>query len=135
MQWLDAYNPTIWAMAVTAGLFLLQMLIADFAGIKARHQPGTPVPVDPSLFLFRASRAHANTNESIAAFVLLALTGILANAPAAWLNGLAWVYVAGRAGHMLFYYAKLATARTIAFTVGVLGLLGMLLVCLMALLR
>lgn len=132
MPWLEAYHPTVWAMGTVAGLFLIQILIVDFSSIRAKHPPGTPVPVDHNNFLFRATRAHANTNESIAAFALLALAGILSTAPAAWLNGLAWTYVLGRTAHMLCYYANLGLARSSAFALALVALLGMLLVTVMS---
>lgn len=125
-DWLSPYAPTIWALGVTGGLLLIQILVADVAGIRAHHAPGTPVAADPGSFLFRAVRAHANTNESVAAFILLALFGVLSMVTASTLNILAWVYVAGRGGHMLFYYAGVAPLRSVSFAVSILALLGML---------
>lgn len=122
------YGPSILALGAIAGLLLLQILVADVASIRAGHAPGAPVPADHGNFLFRATRAHANTNESIAVFVLLVLFGVMSAAPAGWLNGLAWVYVAARAAHMLCYYAGLQLARSLAFGVGLLALIGMLIV-------
>ncbi|MGH8455256.1 MAG: MAPEG family protein [Nevskiales bacterium] len=127
-EWLLPYVLTIWAMGATAGLFLVQILVVDVAGMKARHRPGTPVAVDHSNFLFRATRAHANTNEGIAGFILLALFGVLSAASPTWLNLLAWVYVAARAGHMTCYYANLPTLRSTSFGFGLAALFGMLVV-------
>ena len=124
-EWLVPYAPTIWAMGATGGLLLVQILVLDVAGIQARHPPGTPVAADHSNFLFRATRAHANTNESIAVFILLALVGVLFGSAAGWLNTLSWVYVGARLAHMLCYYAGLQIPRSVAFAVGVLALLGM----------
>lgn len=120
-------------MGTIAGLFLVQILVVDFASIRAKHPPGTPVPVDHNNFLFRATRAHANTNESIATFTLLAVAGILSAAAPAWLNGLAWVYVLGRLAHMLCYYAGQGLARSTAFAVSLAALLGLFVVLLVAL--
>jgi len=125
-DWLAPYAPTIWALGTTGGLLLIQILVADIAGIRVHHAPGTPVPADPTSFLFRAVRAHANTNESVAVFILLALFGILSMVSVSTLNILAWVYVAGRVGHMLFYYAGIAPLRSVSFAVSILALLGML---------
>lgn len=126
--WLIPYAPTIWALGAIAALFLAQILVVDFASIKARHVPGSPVPADHGNFLFRAVRAHANTNESLAGFVLLTLFGILSGASPLWLNLLAWAYVLGRAGHMACYYADVRTLRSIFFGIGLAALLGMLVV-------
>ena len=71
-------------------------------------------------------RAHANTNESLAAFILLALFGIFSSAAPAWINALSWVYVAARLAHMLCYYADLRLARSISFGIGLAALVGLL---------
>ncbi len=127
-DWLVPYATTIWSMGTVGGLLLLQIVVLDVAGIRAGHRPGMPVEADPARFLFRASRAHANTNESIAAFMLLATFGILVGASPRWLNGLAAVYVAARVAHMLCYYAGVQLLRSAAFSVGFLALVGMLIV-------
>lgn len=124
-EWLTPYAPSLLAMGAVAGLFLLQILVVDFAGIKAKHMPGTPVPADHGNFLFRAVRAHANTNESLAGFVLLVLFGMLSGASVTAFNLATWAYVAGRAGHMSCYYADLRLARSIFFGIGLASLLVM----------
>lgn len=120
------YIPTVWALGMSGALLLIQLLVVDLAGLKARHIPGTPVHPNPGNFLFRATRAHANTNESIAAFVLLALFALLSAAIPLWVNALSWAYVAARAAHMLCYYAGLPLPRTIAFATSLVALFGML---------
>jgi uncharacterized MAPEG superfamily protein len=127
-KWLIPYAATVFALGATAGLLLVQILVADVAGIRARHEPGTPIAADHASFLFRASRAHANTNESVAGFTLLAVFGIFAGAAPSWLAALAWTYVAGRAGHMLCYYLDQRVARSACFVVSLLALVGMLVV-------
>lgn len=127
-EWLVPYAPTVWAMGMSGALLLIQLLVVDLAGIKARHRPGTPVEADHGEFLFRATRAHANTNESIAAFTLLALFCVLSAASPGWLNALSWVYVAARVAHMVCYYAGFQLPRSVAFGVGLVALFGMLVV-------
>ncbi len=122
------YASTVWAMGISGALLLIQLLVVDLAGIKARHRPGTPVEADHGDFLFRAARAHANTNESIAAFTLLALFGVLSAASPGWLNVLSWAYVAARVAHMACYYAGLQLPRSVAFGVALAALFGMLVV-------
>ena len=124
-QWIVPYAPTLWATGAMGSLLLVQLLVVDLASIKARHRPGTPIEVDHGKFLFRATRAHANTNESIAAFILLALFAVLSAASAGWLNALSWAYVVARVAHMLFYYAGLQLLRSIAFGAGLAALFGM----------
>lgn len=125
-DWIAPYSPTIWALFATAVLLLVQIVVVDVAGIRARHAPGTPIVADPGSFLFRAARAHANTNESVAVFILLALFGVLAMVSPTPLNVLSWVYVAARAAHMTFYYAGIAPLRSASFAIGLVALLGML---------
>lgn len=125
MQIAEIYSPTLWALGAAGALLLVQLIVADLVAIRSSHKAGTPIPPDTSKFLFRAARAHANTNESIAAFTLFAVAGILSAAPAVWLNALAWAYLACRLAHMLAYYANRKVARSTAFGISLLVLLGM----------
>ena len=126
------YASTVLAFGAVALLLLVQLLVADVVGLKRGHRPGTPVGANHSDFLFRATRAHANTNESIAAFIILVLLGLLSGAQPAWLNGLAWTYVAARTAHMVFYYFGWHLPRSIAFALSLFALFGMLFVGLSA---
>ncbi len=134
-EWLLPYAPTVWALGIMGALMLLQLIVFDVAGIQAGHVPGATVTGGHESFLFRAARAHANTNESIAVFILLALFGILHNAAPWWLNACALVYVAARIAHMLSYYAGIGLLRSAAFVVAFLALVGMLISGVMAPLR
>jgi uncharacterized MAPEG superfamily protein len=127
-DWLLPYRATVAAMGTMGGLLLLQIIVLDVAGIRAGHVPGTTVTGGHDDFFFRAVRAHANTNESLAAFILLALFGILRNASPGWLNLCATVYVAARVAHMLCYYADVKLMRSASFAVAFLALVGMLVV-------
>ncbi len=124
---LDGYESTVLSMGLAAGLLVAQLLVADVAALRAKHAPGTPIDADHGSFLFRAARAHANTNESIAAFGLLALFSILIAADAAWTNGLCLAYLAGRVGHMLCYWAGWSAARSASFGVSAIALVGLFL--------
>lgn len=116
------YALTVYAMTATAALLLVQILVADVVAIRSRHTPGTPVPADPASFLFRATRAYANTNETLGVFVLFTMLATVSAASPALTNAVAWVYVTGRLGHILFYYADLRIARSLAFGVSLVGL-------------
>ena len=104
---------------------LVQLLIADIAGLLSGHVPGTPVVASHDSFHFRATRAHANTNESIAAYVLLALSGVALEVDSSWLNGLSVTYCFARAAHMGFYLLGWGALRSVSFGVSLLALLGM----------
>ena len=106
----------------------MSALAVDVVGIRAKHGPGAPVAADHNNLLFRVTRAHANTNESIGVFILVLLFGMATSAAPAWINGLAWVYVAGRVGHMLCYYVNLKMARSVVFVVSLVALIGILVV-------
>ena len=115
MQELLPYHSTLVACAVLSGLLMIQVLVADLASMKEKHVPGMPVTSGHASFHFRAVRALGNTNETLPLFLLLAGLALLLGANAQWTNALAWVYVAARAGHMAFYYARIGMARSIAF--------------------
>ncbi|MFN2427058.1 MAG: MAPEG family protein [Candidatus Binatia bacterium] len=121
------YYLTILAMGATGALLLVQLVVVDVAGMRAGHSPGAPIPTDHGSFLFRAGRAHANTNESVAAFVLLALFGMFTGASPGWLNGLAITYAAARLSHMVCYYAGVQILRSVSFGAALVALVGMLL--------
>jgi uncharacterized MAPEG superfamily protein len=131
MQIGPAYLPLALAMGAMGFLLLVQMLVLDVAGIRAKHVPGTPVPSDHKLFLFRATRAHANTNETIAAFILIGLFAMFSHASPGPLNVAAWVYVAARVGHMTCYYMDLRMARSVCFGLGLVALWAMLVIALL----
>jgi uncharacterized MAPEG superfamily protein len=115
MQELLPYHSTLVACAVLSGLLMIQVLVADLASMKEKHVPGMPVTSGHASFHFRSVRALGNTNETLPLFLLLAGLALLLGANAQWTNALAWVYVAARAGHMTFYYARIGMARSIAF--------------------
>ena len=127
-----AYHPTLIACVVLSGLIMAQVLVADLAGMKAKHVPGMPVTDGHASFHFRAVRAIGNTNETLGLFLLLAALAIALAANPKWTNALAWTYVAGRAGHMAFYYARIGVARSIAFGVGLAAQFGLLVACVAA---
>jgi len=122
-----AYHSTLVAGAVLAALIIAQVLITDLAGMRVKHVPGMPVTDGHSSFHFRSARALANTNETLGLFLLLAALAVGLGANAKWTGMLAWVYVAGRAGHMTFYYARMGLARSTAFSVSLAAQVGLLL--------
>ena len=70
MELAQTYSITIIALGAMAVLMFCQLLIADVIGIRSKHVPGSQVAADHNNIHFRASRTVANTNESIAIFVL-----------------------------------------------------------------
>ncbi len=127
------YYPAVAAYAVLGVLVLVQVLVSDVAAIRAGHVPGMPVTSGHDDFLFRATRAHANTNESLATFLLLSLAAIFLGANATWTNRLVVVFVAARALHMLAYYTDLRPLRSTAFTIGLVCLIALAVFAVLAL--
>ncbi len=123
---IESYWPTILTLGALGGLLLLQLLVADVAGILQRHTPGTQVAADHGNFLFRAVRAHANTNESVSIFVLLVAFALFVSGSPAAVNGSAVGYLIGRIGHMCCYYANVKLLRSVFFAVSLFGLFGLL---------
>jgi uncharacterized MAPEG superfamily protein len=119
------YAPVAGALMAMGVLCLIQALVADVAGMRAGHVPGMPIAGGHDNFLFRAARAQGNTNENLGTFIMLALSAVALDASPAWTNGLAWVFVAARLGHMLTYYMDLRPARSACFGVGLLALIGL----------
>jgi uncharacterized MAPEG superfamily protein len=76
--------------------------------------------------LFRATRAHANTNENFPIFLVLTLAAMLLRANPWWTNVLAATFVGSRLVHMLAYYLDLRLLRSAAFGIGLAALFGLL---------
>lgn len=123
------YTLTLLCLGAMASLMLIQILVIDAVGILRKHPPGTMVEANHDDFLFRATRAHANTNESIAVFLLLALFGLLAGASPDLFNYSACLYVMARLVYTTCYYLNAKMMRSVVFAISLIGLLGMLIAC------
>src|SRR5690349_7563533 len=126
------YHSTLIALLALSALIFVQVLVADLASIGAKHVPGMPVTSGHGVFHFRAVRAIGNTNETLGLTLLLAPLAIVLAAHPGWTNGLMWAYVAGRDGHMTFYYAKIGLVRSTFFGVSLAAQLGLLIACIVA---
>lgn len=120
------YHSSVVGLLVLAVLIAIQFAVSDYAGIRAKHVPGTPVAGGHETFLFRATRAHANTYENLGFFLLLVLICLFAGASPKWTGVFVWIFVAARAAHMTLYYGDLRTLRSTAFAVGAAAQLGLL---------
>ena len=116
-----AYAGSVLALGAMALLMLVQLLVADVIGIRAKHVPGTPVLADHQSLLFRTTRTVANTNESIAVFILAILFCILSGASPAYTAYAAWAFVLSRALYAVFYYCNLQTLRLSLVAMLILG--------------
>lgn len=127
MDLTQTYSITISALGSVAVLMLLQLLVADVIGLRAKHVPGSQVPTDHDNPLFRASRAVANTNESIAIFILAVVFCILSGAPASATGYSAWAFAGARLLYAACYYLNWQLARSAMFGLSLMAL-GALLV-------
>jgi uncharacterized MAPEG superfamily protein len=123
---ITSYHGTLTAYVALAALFLVQTLVLDVTAIRARQVPGMPVAGGHDSLLFRATRAHANTNENFPIFLVLTLAAMFLGASPWWTNGWAAVFVASRLVHMLAYYLDLRLLRSAAFGIGLTALFGLL---------
>jgi uncharacterized MAPEG superfamily protein len=122
------YPGTVLAWLLVGVLLLVQVLVADVVALRRRHTPGAPIEGGHDAFLWRADRAHRNTNETLGAFVLLTLAAIAVEAHPVAVNGLALAYATGRAAHMVCYWADLRIPRSVAWAASVLALAGLAIV-------
>jgi uncharacterized MAPEG superfamily protein len=122
-DFLISYKPSLLVLGIYGALYLFQLLLADVVGIVRKHNPGTPIEGDHDDLLFRATRAHANSTESVGAVILISAFAILTGGDARWVNGALWAFLVFRIGHMLAYYFDLRAARSACFGLGVVSLL------------
>ena len=125
---LETYSTAIAALAALGALMLTQLIIADVASIRRRHIPGTTVAADHNDALFRVTRTVANTNESVAIFIVLLLYGTLSGASPTLIAYAAWGYVIMRVLYAACYYANIPLLRSTSFGLSLVSLLAMLLV-------
>ncbi|MFN3237592.1 MAG: MAPEG family protein [Pseudomonadales bacterium] len=126
MELLVAYENTVAALGAAALLMLVQLLIADVLGIKAGHTPGGAISADHDNPLFRAARVVANTNESVAIFILGVAFAVLNGGSPQYLSYAAWGYVVARAAYAACYYLDLRPLRSVVFGVSLLALVAVL---------
>jgi uncharacterized MAPEG superfamily protein len=103
-----------------------QLLVADLIGLRTKHVPGSQVPSDHSNPLFRASRTVANTNESIAIFILAVLFCMLSGASASATGYSAWAFVIARLLYAACYYLNWQLPRSAMFGVSLVALVALL---------
>ncbi len=125
MESIAIYHLTGLAMGAAGALLLLQLLVADIAGLRVPHIPGAPIEPNHKNFIFRANRSLGNMNESVSIFIIFTLVGILSAADPIWLGRLAWVYIVARIAYMLCYWFNIKLLRSVFFGLSLLALLGL----------
>ncbi len=128
MEIYQAYYLTTMAIGALAVLLFLQLIAADVLGILKKHTPGAQVEADHSDILFRAIRTVANSNESVAIFILAVGYCVLSGASAEYTGYAALGYVASRFAYAVCYYFDLRILRSTVFGLSLLMLAGLLLI-------
>lgn len=76
----------------------------------------------------RALAAQANGFEALPLFIAAVLVAHQAQAPQAWVDGLALAFVAARVAYVACYLADLASLRSIVWTLGMACCVGLFVV-------
>lgn len=126
MNLAHAYSATVFALGALAALMFIQLLLADVIGLRSSHVPGSQVPTDHDSLLFRASRTVANSNESIAIFILAVSFCLLSGASAGATAYSSWAFFVARFLYAVCYYLNLKLLRSTAFGLSLVGLLALL---------
>jgi uncharacterized MAPEG superfamily protein len=119
------YRATLTSLGLAGVLLVLQLIVAHLAAIRGKHKSGYPIAADSGSFIFRSARAHLNTIESISAFALIAIAGILLGANPSALNVLAPLWLLSRLSHMVCYYVNAAEMRSLSYVVSLVIILIM----------
>ena len=130
---MQAYAPSI--VGVLA-LCLLSILLAIHSGSskgRAGALSGPVLPADDRNLLYRIDRAHMNSVEALAPFVVPAVLAMLVGVGPTTLAVLVWVHVAIRLIHSAIYLrggnaAKGGSIRTILYVSGALVAVALIVV-------
>ena len=117
-------------------LCLLSVLLAVFSGSakgRAGLLSGPVLPADDANRLYRIDRAHLNSVEALAPFVVPAVLAMIVGVGPAVLGTLVWLHLAIRLVHLAVYLrggraAKGGSYRTILYVSGALVTLVLIVV-------
>jgi uncharacterized MAPEG superfamily protein len=124
----QTYQFTLYAMTAMTLLMFVQVIIADVVGIRSQHTPGASVPADHSDLFFRVTRTVANTNETIAIFILAVAVCLFSGASPTYTAYAAWTFVIARAAYAVLYYGNLKVMRSVVFAISILALACLLII-------
>jgi len=126
MELIESYHLAVIALGALATLLFVQLLIADVIGILNKHIPGAVIVSDHKSLLFRATRTVANSNESIAIFLLALAFCVFSGASAEHTGYAALAFVASRAAYALCYYFDFRILRSTVFAISLLMLAALI---------
>lgn len=109
-------------------LCILSILLAIYSGSskgRAGALSGPVLPADDGNLLYRIDRAHMNSVEALAPFVVPAVLAMMVGVRPTTLAALVWIYTAIRLVHLAVYLrggnaAKGGSLRTILYVAGAL---------------
>ncbi len=108
-----------------AGVFLPSLFLVPRIGL-ARYLGTRDADPEPGAMAGRAKRAQANFQENLAPFLVLAvLAMIVPQVDTAFAVLGAQVFVLARAAYLPLYVLAVPLARSVAFTVGFIGMVMM----------
>lgn len=124
-------------------LCLLSVLLAIYSGSskgRAGALSGPVLPADDDNLLYRIDRAHMNSVEALAPFVVPAVLAIMVGVTPTMLAVLIWIYAALRLVHLAVYLrggdaAKGGSLRTILYVAGALVTIVLIFVTSLAVIR
>jgi uncharacterized MAPEG superfamily protein len=128
MNFFEQFQQLALPVGVIALLMHMQVLVLDVLGLRAKHVPGTPVEANHGSPIFRASRTVANTNETIAVFILALMFCVLAQATPFHTVYAAWGFVVSRILYAICYYSNLKLLRSVVFGISLLFLFALLVI-------
>jgi uncharacterized MAPEG superfamily protein len=107
-------------------LCLLSVVLAVYSGAskgRAGALAGPVLPADDDNRLYRIDRAHLNSVEALAPFVVPVVVAILVGVAPALLATLVWLHTATRLAHLVIYLqggsaAKGGSVRTVLYVAG-----------------
>lgn len=122
---MGAYTLSIIGMLV---LCLLSIVLAVYSGSskgRAGALSGPVLPADDDNLLYRIDRAHMNSVEALAPFVVPAVLAMMVGVGPITLAVLVWLYAAIRLVHLAVYLrggkaAKGGSMRTVLYVAGAL---------------
>jgi len=130
---LEAYTLSIVGVLALCVLSILLAIHSGSSKGRAGALSGPVLPADDSNLLYRIDRAHMNSVEALAPFVVPAVLAMLVGVGPATLAVLVWVHVAIRLIHSAIYLrggnaAKGGSVRTILYVSGALVAVALIVV-------
>ena len=121
-------HPAVAALGAMALLMLVQLFFAVAVSTRLQHIPGTIAAGGHDDPFFRASRTVANTNETIAIFVLAVMFCIMSGAAEYATAQAAWAFVVARGAYAICYSVNMQTLRSLCFGLSLLALIALLVI-------